>query len=69
MLLTVKLPYELLSPGEAASVLGLHPSTLEGWRRKGKGPPWLKLGPRNVAYRSDRLAEWLEMIERRPETQ
>lgn len=34
----------LLSPGEAAKLLGMSPRTLERWRSQGSGPPWLRMG-------------------------
>jgi hypothetical protein len=34
----------------AADELGFSPRTLEGWRRRGEGPPYLKFG-RRVKYR------------------
>jgi predicted DNA-binding transcriptional regulator AlpA len=40
----------LLKTKEADEELGLSPRTLEGWRRRGKGPPYLDLG-RLVKYR------------------
>jgi hypothetical protein len=44
---------------EAASVLGLAPSTLAKLRLEGNGPVYCKLG-RRVVYRPDDLAAWLE---------
>lgn len=40
----------LLETVHAADELGLSPRTLEGWRRRGEGPPYLKFG-RRVKYR------------------
>jgi predicted site-specific integrase-resolvase len=39
----------LLETVHAADELGLSPRTLEGWRRRGEGPPYLKIG-RRVKY-------------------
>jgi hypothetical protein len=36
----------------AADELGLSPRTLEGWRRRGEGPAYLKIG-RRVKYRPE----------------
>jgi hypothetical protein len=36
----------------AADELGLSPRTLEGWRRRGEGPAYLKFG-RRVKYRPE----------------
>jgi predicted DNA-binding transcriptional regulator AlpA len=40
----------LLETRDAAEELGLSPRTLEGWRRRREGPPYLKFG-RRVKYR------------------
>jgi hypothetical protein len=37
-------PDDLLTSAEAAAVLGVKNNTLEIWRHKGKGPPFIKLG-------------------------
>lgn len=44
----------LLKTDEAAEELGLSPRTLEGWRRRGEGPPYLHFG-RRVKYRIEDL--------------
>ena len=49
-----------LDSEEAAPVMGLKAKTLEGWRWKGKGPRFTKLG-RYVTYN---LADVLNYIER-----
>ena len=54
---------ELLNSREAAYRLGLKTNTLEGWRLKGFGPKFIKVG-RNVRYRISDLDEWLESRER-----
>jgi predicted DNA-binding transcriptional regulator AlpA len=41
---------ELLNDHEAAEMLGLTVDVLQAWRRKGLGPPYVKLG-RSVRYR------------------
>lgn len=40
----------LLETADAAEELGLSRRTLEGWRRRREGPPYLKFG-RRVKYR------------------
>jgi hypothetical protein len=54
----------LLETVQAADELGLSPRTLEGWRRRGEGPRFLKFGrrvkyrPEDIeAYKADRLRE------------
>ena len=51
---------ELLSTPAAAALLGLSPRTLEGWRRTGEGPAFVRLGRRRVAYRRSALDRWLD---------
>jgi len=51
---------ELLTDDDAAALLRLSPSTLEGWRRRGEGPRFLKLGHRSVRYRLRDLVAWAE---------
>jgi len=48
----------VLTPEQAANLLGLAPATLEGWRRRGEGPKFLKLG-RLVRYRRVDLESYL----------
>lgn len=47
-----------LHPDEAADRLGLRPYTLRQMRRRGDGPPYLRIGNR-VRYRMVDLADWL----------
>lgn len=48
----------VLTTDQAATYLGLSPTTLETLRTRGGGPPFVKLG-RRVVYRSEDLATWL----------
>ncbi|UQN29448.1 helix-turn-helix domain-containing protein [Brachybacterium kimchii] len=52
----------LMTPAEVATYLGVKPKTLEGWRYKRTGPPFIKRG-RVVRYRADALQEWLDQSE------
>lgn len=36
---------DLLTPKQVADLLNINHRTLEGWRAKRIGPPWVKLGP------------------------
>jgi hypothetical protein len=47
---------DALGNEEAAALLGLQPTTLAGYRMKGKGPKWAKDGRRIVYTRGDVLA-------------
>jgi len=51
---------DLLNTGQAATYLGVSPSTLEHWRMLGKGPTWVSLGVRLKRYRKFDLDQWIE---------
>jgi predicted DNA-binding transcriptional regulator AlpA len=51
---------------EAAKYVALAESTLTKLRLTGDGPPFVKVGPRAVAYRKADLDAWLEARVRRP---
>lgn len=48
-----------LTTKEASEYLGLQPVTLECWRSRGGGPPFVKMG-RAVRYRSEDLDAWVD---------
>ena len=51
---------DLLDQRQAAVRLGLPSArTLEAWRHRGYGPPFLRLSPRLVRYRSSDIDQWL----------
>lgn len=51
---------ELLSQRQVAARLGLSTRTIEGWRARGVGPPFLRLSARAVRYRAMDLEQWLD---------
>lgn len=51
----------LLSTAELAEYLGMPVRTLEGWRSRAGGPPFVYFG-RQVWYREDSLVEWLQTL-------
>jgi predicted DNA-binding transcriptional regulator AlpA len=51
---------ELLSQRQVAVRLGVSARTIEGWRARGVGPPFLRLSARAVRYRSSDLEHWLD---------
>lgn len=56
----------LLTTAEAAVLLRLSESALQGFRCRGGGPPYLKLGrgrTSKVVYRESDLLEWLKAQE------
>jgi predicted DNA-binding transcriptional regulator AlpA len=50
----------LLTEQEAARQLHLSQKTLEGWRTRGGGPKFVRLGTRAVRYRPADLNEFVE---------
>ena len=51
---------ELLSQRQVAVRLGVSARTIEGWRARGVGPPFLRLSARAVRYRAVDLEQWLD---------
>ena len=52
---------DIITNKEAATLLKIKPNTLEIWRHKGKGPPFLKFGDApngTVRYLRSAVAEW-----------
>ncbi len=58
---------ELLTTAQVAKITGVSARTLEGWRRRGEGPPYVKLAPHTVRYDPEALAAWLRMKAVQPE--
>jgi len=50
---------KLLTPREAAEILGVPEGTLAQWRSQRRGPPYIKLEGRLVRYRTSDLEEWV----------
>ena len=48
----------LLTP-DAARFIGAKESTLEKWRLRGDGPPFIRIGPRKIGYLRSDLDAWL----------
>lgn len=42
-----------------AKILKAHPGTLRRWRREGRGPRFVAIGPRMIRYTSEAVDEWL----------
>ena len=56
---------DFMTTDEAARFLDVHPATLATWRMiEGRGPRYVKVGPRNVRYRRSELERWLKAHER-----
>jgi hypothetical protein len=57
-------PDALLHPAEASYVLGVSVRSLEAWRVRGGGPPYLRISARAVRYRRSTLLAWAADRER-----
>lgn len=49
----------LLTEDQAADRLGVSPRTLAGWRSRGGGPMFIRLGGKSIRYRIDDLNEFV----------
>ena len=54
----------VLSEDQAAELLGLSVRTLQRFRVDGRGPRYLKLGRKRVAYSESDLSAWLDQCRR-----
>ena len=52
--------YELINEKPAAKFVDLKPRTLQGYRYRGRGPPFVRLSARCVKYRRIDLLRWAE---------
>lgn len=52
--------FELLTTREASQSLNIPARTLEGWRHRGSGPPYIKVSRGQVRYRAADIESWLE---------
>ncbi len=52
-------PDALLNQRQAASLIGVSERTLECWRCRGGGPPFVKLSRRAVRYRRKDIDRWV----------
>jgi len=53
-------PLQLVRPNELARILGLKVQTLAKLRVQNRGPKWISLGGRAVAYNLADVRDWLE---------
>ncbi|RUT85467.1 DNA-binding protein [Mesorhizobium sp. M7A.T.Ca.TU.009.02.1.1] len=51
---------DLLNTAQTAKLLGVSVQWVEISRSKGYGPPFIRIGPRNIRYRRDALRVWLK---------
>ena len=55
---TAQISPMIVSTEEAATILGLAPRTLQDFRLRGEGPPFVKLTRRRVGYFISDLEAW-----------
>lgn len=56
------LPDDLMTPEETAAVLRVHVGTLEAWRARREGPPFVKLGAKKrspIRYSRAAVNAWM----------
>ena len=58
-MLHVPLEPEYLTTEQVARLTGIPVKTLEGYRRRGMGPPYVKIG-RRIFYPISGVREWME---------
>lgn len=51
---------ELLDTAKTAEILTVHPQTLATWRMIGEGPPFVRVGRKNIRYRASDVERWIE---------
>ena len=51
---------EFIFPEELSSRIGISVQTLARWRCEGRGPGYIKIGSRRVAYPTEAVDAWLE---------
>lgn len=51
---------DLLNTAQTAKLLGVSAQWLESGRSRGWGPPFIRIGLRNIRYRRDSLRAWLK---------
>ena len=58
-------PQALLNQRQAADLIGVSERTLECWRSRGGGPPFVKISRRAVRYRRQDIDQWVgERVQR-----
>ena len=51
---------QLLRVDEVSARFAVNRTTLRRWRVSGDGPPFIRLGPKVIAYRETDVAAWIE---------
>jgi predicted DNA-binding transcriptional regulator AlpA len=56
---SISRPTQILSTDEVAAFLGISRDALELRRRRGSGPPFVRVSPRMIRYRVEDVEAWL----------
>jgi predicted DNA-binding transcriptional regulator AlpA len=51
--------FKVLKTGEAAAALGVSAKTLESWRCRKKGPPYVRVGTAKIGYLEEDLQKFV----------
>ncbi len=57
-----RLSSEFISPTQVGNLLGISNWMLTVWRRQGKGPQFIRLGPNTVRYPRAEFDAWLAAL-------
>ena len=52
-------PDEYVDDKALAKMIGMSLETVQQWRTRGEGPPFVKVGPRCVRYRTGDVRDWM----------
>lgn len=55
-------PDVLINETRAAELLSVNPRTMQQWRLRGVGPPFVRISSRCVRYRYRDLQAWIEKL-------
>jgi hypothetical protein len=59
---------QYLTPKQVAARLNVNTECLRYWRRRGTGPPWVRLGPKTIRYPAPDLEMWIVNVEGQQES-
>lgn len=54
---------KLLTASQVADILNISPSTLYRWKREGRLPSSIKLGPKATRWRESDIASFIDLLE------
>jgi hypothetical protein len=60
------IPEPLLTTVETAEIIKQKPRTLDSWRLRGFGPPYIQINDKNIRYRRSDVLAWIAKLRRNP---